>query len=89
MCETLTKIVWSQGAFAKDEIILTQLRHKEAIVQAHEALEQLHIGLCEKRSPELLTSDMRASLMSLGRIIGTNISDDILSSIFSTFCIGK
>ncbi len=87
--ETLTKIVWSRGAPPKDEIMLTQTRHKEAIVQAHDALEQLHVGLCEKRSPELLTSDIRASLFALGRIIGTNTSEDILSSIFSTFCIGK
>ncbi len=40
-------------------------------------------------SPEFLSMDMRLCLNELGKIIGTNIGEDILSAIFSTFCIGK
>ncbi|WP_410053482.1 hypothetical protein, partial [Enterococcus sp. 2CBP] len=40
-------------------------------------------------SPEFLTLDMRQCLSELGKIMGTNITEDILSAIFSKFCIGK
>ena len=46
-------------------------------------------GLKEGASPELITSDLRACLNELGTIIGTNVTEDILSAIFSKFCLGK
>ncbi|MCH9608576.1 MAG: tRNA modification GTPase MnmE [Chlamydiales bacterium] len=89
LCQTLPKVVWSRGAPPKEEVVLTSTRHKNAVHDACTALKTLQVGLAEKRSPELLTSDIRASLSALGRIIGTDITEDILSSIFSTFCVGK
>jgi tRNA modification GTPase len=46
-------------------------------------------GLIQEISPEFLTADLRGALVELGRIIGTDVGEDILSSIFSQFCIGK
>ena len=40
-------------------------------------------------TPDLLVIDMRDALYHLGTITGKVTSDDILSSVFSRFCVGK
>lgn len=87
--EAIEKMVWSNGAPPKDEIIITQERHHSALVRAAASLADLIAGLEQGISPELLTADMREALLALGTIIGTNITEDILTSIFSKFCVGK
>jgi tRNA modification GTPase len=85
----IDKVIWEKGAPSKEEVIITNLRHKEALENCFEACQAVIRGLQDGTSPEFLTIDMRKSLSELGTIIGTNITDDILSAIFSKFCIGK
>lgn len=85
----IDEVIWEKGAPSKEEIVITNLRHKEALVRSHDALQSLINGLKEGTSPEFLTLDMRTCLSELGTILGTNITEDILSAIFSKFCIGK
>ncbi len=82
-------VIWKKGPPSKEEVMITNLRHKESLEKAIEALRRLSDGLREGVSPEFLSIEMRECLMQLGLIIGTNISEDILSAIFSKFCIGK
>ncbi|MBS0652273.1 MAG: tRNA uridine-5-carboxymethylaminomethyl(34) synthesis GTPase MnmE [Verrucomicrobia bacterium] len=85
----IDRVVWHKGPPAKDEIVITKARHKEALGSAINSLQALIDGLKTGVSPEFVSSDMRHTLSELGTIIGTNISEDILSAIFSKFCIGK
>jgi len=87
--ELIEKVVFENGAPSKEEVILTSERHKEALGAAHESLLKVIQGLRSGVSPEFLAFDMRDSLSNLGKIIGINVTEDVLSSIFSTFCIGK
>lgn len=87
--ETIDCLIWSAGVPPKDEVLITKTRHEEALREAFEALEAVIYGLNQGLSPEFLSADIRAALMGLGRIVGTNITEDLLSSIFSQFCIGK
>lgn len=82
-------VIWEKGAPPKDEILITSLRHKEALSNAIEACKGVQKGLNEGISPEFLSQNMRHALQELGKVIGTNITEDILSAIFSRFCIGK
>lgn len=82
-------IIWEKGAPSKDEIVITNIRHKESLERAIVACSKVKCGLQSGTSPEFLTLDMRLCLIELGTIIGNNISEDILSAIFSRFCIGK
>lgn len=82
-------IVWSHGPPSKEEIIVTNVRHKEALGISIEAIQRVIEGLKSGISPEFLTIDMRRSLIELGKIIGSDITEDILTAIFSKFCIGK
>lgn len=81
--------VGKEGLPSKGECIITQARHKEALLEAMQHLENLMRGLRLGQSPEFLTMDMRSTLHALGKILGTNVGEDILSAIFSTFCVGK
>ncbi len=85
----IDRVIWHKGPPAKDEIVITKARHKEALGSAVHSLQALINGLKTGISPEFVASDMRHTLNELGTIIGTNISEDILSAIFSKFCIGK
>lgn len=87
--QTIDRVIWEKGPPSKEEIIITNVRHHEALQQAHRVGANVLHGLKNGVSPEFLSMDMRLCLSQLGKIIGTNIGEDILSAIFSTFCIGK
>lgn len=77
------------GQTAQRDLLITSLRHKEALGHAVLSCEQLISGLKEGVSPEFLTSDIRSVLTHLGCILGSDVTQEILSAIFSKFCVGK
>lgn len=87
--EQIHAIVWEKGPPSKEEILITSERHFHALSEAIGALETVLHGLKTEISPEFLVSDLRLALKELGTIIGINITEEVLSSIFSKFCVGK
>ncbi len=87
--EAIEKLVWKKGAPSKEEVVITNVRHFQALMSAKENVGKLIKGLQSGVSPEFLAADMRAALKDLGTIIGQDISEEILSAIFSKFCVGK
>ncbi len=87
--EAIHKLIWKIGPPSKEEVILTNMRHKEALDNAMESLELVIQGIQNDLSPEFLSFDMRKTLFELGTILGMDISEQILTSIFSKFCVGK
>ncbi|MBF5058755.1 tRNA uridine-5-carboxymethylaminomethyl(34) synthesis GTPase MnmE [Candidatus Neptunochlamydia vexilliferae] len=83
------RVIWQEGPPSKEEVILTSERHHQALGNAIEALEKVLSGLQTEISPEFLVSDIRLALKELGTIIGMNITEEVLSAIFSKFCVGK
>lgn len=73
----------------KNDIIITNLRHYEALQHANEALEKVMDGIDRHITGELLAFDIRKALFHLGEITGEVTTDDLLANIFSKFCIGK
>jgi tRNA modification GTPase len=87
--KAIEKILWTQGPPSKEEIVISELRHYTALQEAMAHCKTAWEGLAKGKSPELITSDLRACLTSLGTIIGMNVTEDLLSAIFSKFCLGK
>ncbi len=87
--QAIDALIWQKGAPRRDEVVITSLRHKEALSAAYVHCEAVVHGLVNKVSAEFISFDMRQALQELGTVIGTNISEDILTSVFSKFCIGK
>ncbi len=72
-----------------NEVMLTNLRHKEAIDSAVLSLENVLNSLHNNMPEDFLTIDMMNAYGSLGEVIGESISDDLADRIFSRFCMGK
>lgn len=69
--------------------IVTNVRHARALEEALGYLDAVQTGLGERRGTELLAADLRHALAALGSITGEISTDDLLTSIFTQFCIGK
>ncbi|WBO85935.1 tRNA uridine-5-carboxymethylaminomethyl(34) synthesis GTPase MnmE [Hymenobacter yonginensis] len=69
--------------------IVTNLRHARSLEAAALALNAVLTGLATGAGTELLAADLRHALAALGEITGEISSDDLLTSIFTQFCIGK
>lgn len=87
--QIIDDVVWKEGPPSREEILITNIRHKEALEKAVDACRLVISGLKTDVSPEFLSIDMRQALMALGTIIGKNITEEVLTAIFSKFCIGK
>ena len=79
----------ARGQYDNDSIVVTNLRHYEALVSTKLALEATRIGLSNQVPGDLVASDVRQALHHLGTITGAIDPEDILDHIFSNFCIGK
>jgi len=71
------------------DVVVTNLRHYQNLVQTHLSLERVLAGMEEGTTGDFLAMDIRQALHYLGEITGTITSDDLLANIFGKFCIGK
>lgn len=74
---------------APGEIMVTNARHYEALTHAANSISRAIDGLTAGLSGDFIAQDIRETLLHLGEITGTITSQDILTTIFSRFCIGK
>jgi tRNA modification GTPase len=72
-----------------DDIMITDVRQHQAIQNANAALTEARDLMIRGELEEIVLLKLRAALQALGEITGETLTDDILSQIFSTFCIGK
>ena len=79
----------SLDSLGEDAVIVTNVRHFEALTRAHESIERVNVGLENMISGDFLAQDIRECLYYLGEITGAISNDEILGHIFKNFCIGK
>ena len=72
-----------------DELVITNIRHKEALQEAAESLDQVNKSLDLDMPEDFYSIDLMNAYSSLGRIIGEEVEDDLINEIFSKFCMGK
>jgi len=72
-----------------DDVIVSNIRHVEALQKTEEALVRVLYGLDNPVTSDFLAMDIKQSLYYLGEITGSVTTDDLLDNIFSKFCIGK
>jgi tRNA modification GTPase len=71
------------------ETVVTQSRHRDALVKAEEAIERVIVSHETNMPYDFLTIDLKDCLDGLGKITGETVADDILDRIFNDFCLGK
>ena len=77
-------------ALTENDIIVTNARHYDALVRAHNSIQRVIDGLQMQLSGDLLSEDLRQALDTLAEITGGQITpNEVLGNIFKNFCIGK
>ncbi len=72
-----------------DGVIITNARHAQALNDASQAIERVITAIDDNLPGDLLAMDIRLTIHHLASITGDITTDQILSTIFSRFCIGK
>lgn len=73
----------------ENDVMVTNMRHYEALNNAYSAILRVQDGLENNISGDFLSQDIRECLHYLGEITGEITTDEVLGTIFSRFCIGK
>ncbi|GAB5046127.1 tRNA uridine-5-carboxymethylaminomethyl(34) synthesis GTPase MnmE [Thermodesulfovibrio sp. TK110] len=90
--EELKELIFNttiSGKYEQEGVIVTKLRHKIALENALEALENALQSFGKKEPLEITAMFLREALSFLGQIVGAVTTEEILNLIFSEFCIGK
>jgi tRNA modification GTPase len=90
LCNVIADRLGQESLSAAGEgLVVTEKRHKDALLRAIAALNAFFEGVQLSAPYECLAMDLREGLNSLGLITGETTPDEILDQIFSRFCIGK
>ena len=87
--QTLIEMYFEGKISFKDEIYITNVRHKTALNNAYEALKKVKESIDMGMPEDFYSIDMMNAYEELGNIIGESVEDDLVNEIFSKFCMGK
>jgi tRNA modification GTPase len=79
----------NSNAHYDSSLLITNARHYDLLCSTQRELEAARAALRERHSEELVLVPLHNALKFLGQITGETTTEDILSEIFATFCIGK
>lgn len=72
-----------------DQVYITNIRHKDAISQAYESLNQVLESIKMNLPEDFFSIDLMSAYEALGSILGESVGEDLVNEIFSKFCTGK
>ncbi len=72
-----------------NEVMITNIRHKELIEDALKHLKEAQEALKSNMPVDIMSINIKEILQDLGKITGENVSEDVIKGIFSKFCLGK
>ena len=88
--EHIVKDIFFHGEIrSSNEIIITNMRHKEALQEAYDSLLLVKRSIEDGMPEDFYSIDLMSAYAALGRIIGEEVDDDLVEEIFSKFCMGK
>lgn len=87
--KTIENMFFSGKITFNDEIYITNIRHKNALLEAKNALQMVMQSIDDGMPEDFFTIDMMSAYGELGKIIGEAVGDDLVNEIFSEFCMGK
>lgn len=87
--QTISNLFKNNELDFNDEIIVTNIRHKNLIHKAIENIIGTTSRIEQNISIDIISIYIKEILENLGEITGNNVSEDIINKIFSKFCLGK
>ena len=73
----------------ENEIVITNVRHKNLIHKAAEEIKNAIVSIKNGLQIDMLSIDLQEALQNLGEITGESISEEVVKGIFAKFCVGK
>ncbi|MFC2661651.1 MAG: tRNA uridine-5-carboxymethylaminomethyl(34) synthesis GTPase MnmE [Eubacterium sp.] len=87
--DAIEQRVYQGTVTADQQVIVTNARHKQLLEEAGSHLDDA-LRLADRKEPlEIIDLDLEAAYENLGEIIGDAVGDDVISEVFSRFCLGK
>lgn len=87
--ETITEMFFHGTISFNDEVYITNIRHKNALIQAVESLKLVKQSVENGMPEDFYSIDLMNAYEELGTIVGEAVEDDLVNEIFSKFCMGK
>ena len=87
--ETIREMFFEGELKYNNELVVTNLRHKEALQDALSSLKLVERSIEDGMPEDFYSIDLTSAYASLGKIIGEEVDEDVVNEIFSKFCMGK
>ena len=89
LSDTIRDLFFHGEISFNDELIITNVRHKKALVDALDSLNHVEESIMAQMPEDFYSIDLLDAYAALGLIIGESVEDDLADEIFSKFCMGK
>ena len=86
---TIKEMFFSGALSMNEEVIITNMRHKQALEEARDSLLMVKKSLEDEMPEDFYSIDLMSAYASLGYIIGEEVGEDLVNEIVSKFCMGK
>lgn len=83
------KMFFEEEIISHQEIVITNMRHKEALQNARKSLILVKESIQNGMEEDFFSIDLMDAYTELGKITGEEVEDDLIEEIFSKFCMGK
>lgn len=87
--EKIQELFFQGKVTFNDEIVITNVRHKNSLMQADKSLSMVLSSIEDGMPEDFYSIDLMDAYISLGSIIGEEVGEDLVNEIFSKFCTGK
>jgi tRNA modification GTPase len=87
--EALCDFVFKGKSQDPDSLIVSNLRHIQALKNAKKLISQAKHALIRGLPQELITQNLKEACAFLDKILGRDFSENLLDRIFADFCVGK
>ena len=87
--EAVKRLFFRGKVSFNSEVIITSMRHKEALLETAESLSMVNKSIMAGMSEDFYSIDLMNAYAALGKIIGEEVGDDLVNEIFEKFCMGK
>ena len=87
--DAIKSLVWSGAVTNEMAQVTINSRHQDALRRGREAVQLALDALRADASLEFVALDLRIGANAVGEVVGKTTTEDLLDSIFSTFCLGK
>ena len=89
LANAIEKLCKLDGIETENGKIITNMRHKTALIGARDSLIRVAQALEMGMPCDIVSIDIASAMDSLGEITGETVSESVVNDIFHSFCVGK